>query len=103
LNNGNINSGNGTDSVLATFTSIGIGKISVVEIQNNCVSDTSSKTIEVKGDNGFNNFKVSPNPTTGLLNIEFETAENTIDIELFDMLGKSLMKTTVKHPGGFFK
>jgi len=104
LTQGIINSGNGTDSVYVTFTNIGTEKISVFQIENNCASDTATKTIEVINQpNGFNNFKISPNPTDGLLNIEFETAESTITIEIFDMIEKSLIKINTNHLGGVFK
>ena len=104
LPDGIINNGNGTDSVNVKFTSMGMKKISVVEIQNNCPSDTSSKTIEVINEpNGFNYFKLSPNPTDGIVNIEFETAESPINIEIFDMIGKSLMRINTNHSGGLFK
>jgi Secretion system C-terminal sorting domain len=104
LTNGIINGGNGTEMVNINFTTPGTQKISVTEIENNCASDTAFKTVEVINEpNGFNHFKVFPNPTTSSLNIEFETAETNVGIELFDMLGKSLLNTTVKHPGGIFK
>ena len=104
LTHGIINSGNGTDSITTKFTSTGTEKISVVEIQNNCASDTSSKTIEVINEsNGFNNFSFSPNPTDGLLNIEFKTSESAINIEIIDMIGKSLFQKNSYHTGGLFK
>ena len=107
VNNGKIESGIGTDSVSVIFTSIGIGKIKVIESANNCSSDTSSESIDIKDkinqQNGLNNFKIFPNPTTGLLNIEFETSEKNIDIEVIDLLGRSLLKTSTIHKGGLFQ
>ncbi|MFI5222074.1 MAG: T9SS type A sorting domain-containing protein [Bacteroidia bacterium] len=109
LNNGTINSGQGTNSAGVTFTSAGTRKINVIESQNNCASDTASKTVTVNvviglnEKNIFDHLNIYPNPTTGLLNIEFETSEKNIELEVFDVIGKSVLKNNLQHSGGLFQ
>jgi hypothetical protein len=106
---GNLSSGQGTNTVNAKFTTVGSSQINVAEMQNNCWSDTASKGITVNAVGGINeqaafeNFNVYPNPTSGLLNIEFETSGKIIELELFDILGRSALKGTLQHAGGLFQ
>ena len=78
LSAGNISSGQGTNSVNAIFTSAGSNQIYVAESQNNCWSDTASKSVTVNAVGGINeknifeNLNVYPNPTSGLLNLKHQ-------------------------------
>ncbi len=109
LDIGTVSSGQGTNSINGIFTIAGSSQISVAESQNNCWSDTSSKSVTVNIVGGINeqtafeNFNVYPNPASGLLNIEFETSGKNIEIELFDILGRSALKGTLQHAGGLFQ
>jgi Secretion system C-terminal sorting domain len=109
LSTGNISSGQGTNAVNAIFTSIGSNQINVSESQNNCWSDTASKSLTVNAVGGINekysfeNLNVYPNPTSGILNIEFETSDKIIVLEVFDILGKSVLKSSLQHTGGLFQ
>lgn len=109
LDIGTVSNGQGTNSINGIFTIAGSSQISVTESQNNCWSDTSSKSVTVNIVGGINeqtafeNFNVYPNPASGLLNIEFETSGKNIEIELFDILGRSALKGTLQHAGGLFQ
>ena len=109
LDIGTVSNGQGTNSINGIFTNAGSSQISVAESQNNCWSDTSSKSVTVNIVGGINeqtafeNFNVYPNPASGLLNIEFETSGKNIEIELFDILGRSALKGTLQHAGGLFQ
>ena len=110
VGNGNINSGNGTNMVSVVFNNIGTGSLKVFETAStSCKSDTSVKTISVMAGVGINEIynkgeiKIYPNPTNGLLTIEFETPEKNVDIEVLDLIGKSVLKTNSKHNGGVFQ
>ncbi|MFI5221167.1 MAG: T9SS type A sorting domain-containing protein [Bacteroidia bacterium] len=108
--NGNIQSGNGTNTVSVAFANIGTGTLNVTEKNStNCVSDTASKTITVTMGVGITNqtsidhFKIFPNPTSGILNIELTTDEKQIQIEVTDVLGKVLTTSKYSHSPGEFK
>jgi len=109
IDNGSISSGQGSYSVNALFGTAGTEKISVTETNLNCISDTSIKNVTVnvvggiENNNPFDQFNMYPNPTTGLLNIEFETSEKNIAIEVFDVIGKSVLKNNVQHTTGMFR
>jgi subtilisin-like proprotein convertase family protein len=52
----------------------------------------------------FNNFKVYPNPSNGIFNLEFNS-KNTSDVEInvFDMMGRSILKRVFKNKPTNFK
>ena len=100
-------SGQTTDSISVQWTANGTGNVSVkVTDTMNCYDSTNiniSVNVGLKELTIFSNLAVYPNPTSGLLNIEFETSVKNIDLEVFDIIGKSLLKTTSKHNGGLFQ
>jgi Secretion system C-terminal sorting domain/PKD-like domain len=100
-------SGQTTDSISVQWLANGTGNISVKVTDTQNCSDSASVNVSVNVGlnelNSFSNLSVYPNPTSGLLNIELETSEKNIDIEVFDIIGKSLLKTTAKHNGGLFQ
>ncbi len=108
--NGAINSGNGTNAVSATFANPGAGMVKVIETAaTSCKSDTAYKTVTVTPFSGiaqqemFNHLSVYPNPTSGQLNITFESSEKSIDVQVFDIMGRQVMKSTNRHSGGMFQ
>jgi subtilisin-like proprotein convertase family protein len=52
----------------------------------------------------FSNFKVYPNPSNGIFNLEFNS-KNTSDVEIsvFDMMGRSILKRVFKNKSTKFK
>ncbi|MGZ3921349.1 MAG: T9SS type A sorting domain-containing protein, partial [Bacteroidia bacterium] len=59
------------------------------------VSQSVSACTSINSVNGNNNqaLKVFPNPSNGVFNIE---ADSSVEIELFDAQGKSVLKTKVE-------
>ena len=51
----------------------------------------------------FSDFNIYPNPTSGLLTIELVTSEKKVDIEVFDLIGKLMIKNSTAHDGGVFQ
>jgi hypothetical protein len=104
---GNILSGQGTDSINVLWSSNGIKSVSLIATDSNKCYDSIGENITINVGinklNGFSNLSVFPNPTSGILNIEFETSEKNIQIEVLDMIGKSILKNTTKHNGGLFQ
>ena len=108
ITNGTEFSGGNTYWISVKWGNQNTGKVAVQESNSYCVGDTVSLNVNLTNtgideENVFNNFSVFPNPTTGLLNIELETSEKNIDLEVFDIIGKSLLKTTAKHNGGLLQ
>ncbi|MES2558181.1 MAG: PKD domain-containing protein [Bacteroidota bacterium] len=44
-----------------------------------------------------------PNPTSGLVNLQFETSSASIEIEVQDVSGKSVYHSDAKHTGGLYQ
>lgn len=67
----------------------------------NCGSDTLVQNVVISGLsvhklNAVNNFKVYPNPNTGLFNISFEQeAAKAVQLIIRDMTGRNLYETTI--------
>ncbi|MFI5222075.1 MAG: T9SS type A sorting domain-containing protein [Bacteroidia bacterium] len=110
VSNGNIVSGNGTSTVNVSFLNAGTGIVKVLETAaSNCLSDTATKNISVSVGVGINvnssfeHFRIFPNPTSGILNIELTTDEKQIQIEVIDVLGKVVKINSFTHHFGNFK
>lgn len=90
----------------ATYDLVHLYSLPVGSIQ--CVgSDTAH--IEVKLNtgmqhaNGFDRFNLYPNPTNGLLNLEFSTDEKLIQVQVVDVLGRVVKNLAYPHTAGDFK
>jgi len=69
-----------------------VSKSRMFEIKNEVPTSVDSKTT-------IDNFTLSPNPTTGQLDVRFSVSETTaVVIELNNVLGQSLKKETIKNP-----
>jgi len=108
IENGTQTYGGHTNSIGVLWGNQSMGKVAVQENNQYCLGDTVSLNVSltntgIEEKNVFNNLSVYPNPTTGLLNVDFETSEKTVDIEVLDISGKSILKTSSKHSGGLFQ
>ena len=108
ITNGTQNSGGFSESISVKWDDQNSGLIVVQESNLHCMSDTNFLAVNlttngINENKVFDKFSVFPNPTSGILNIEFETSEKNIQIEVMDMIGKSILKNTTKHDGGLFQ
>ncbi len=99
--------GNSTNMPDPTHVYPGVGLYTVMLIaSNNCGSDTTTIDINIiidniKDINLNNSLSIFPNPTTGELNIVFETYNNTnINLEIHSILGKLITNRTIKNAFG---
>ena len=109
VTNGTQTSGGNTNSIMVKWGSVNSGKVSVQETSNNnCKGDTVKLTVTlssagIEENKIFDKLNIYPNPTDGLLTIEFETAEKNVDLEVFDVSGKLVLQSLSKHNGGLFQ
>lgn len=71
----------------------------VVTNENNCSSESSSVNIAITGiimDENISNIHVYPNPTTGIVNLQFPASEKNVFTELYDMGGRVILKTALR-------
>lgn len=70
--------------------------------QDGCTS-TTCKTIDTQSlsTEGFNtlDFTLFPNPTTGIINIEFNSAESNTTLQIIDVVGKIVMAEEFNYSG----
>jgi len=51
----------------------------------------------------FNNFKVYPNPSNGIFNVEFNSrSTSNVEIKLFDIMGRNILKRVFKNNSTMF-
>ncbi|MEI6508312.1 MAG: T9SS type A sorting domain-containing protein [Bacteroidota bacterium] len=105
---GNILNGQGTNNIDVVFVDLGKDYLKVNEYSSTCVSDTASITIQVNGvgineTNTFEHFKLFPNPTKGILNIELTSLEKQVEIHVFDIEGSSVKSFQFENNKDIFK
>lgn len=93
LTNGNIISGQGTDSIAVQWNSVGLGKVIVRLTNSNNCSDTSGINVSIlpTGINYLENnnlISIYPNPTDGIFTIDFGNLNENKTIFIFDVSGK---------------
>ena len=104
---GSILSGQATNAINVQWSSNGIKTVTLMATDSiNCydsIGENVTINVGLNKVTGFANLSVYPNPTTGLVNVDFESSEKTIDLEVLDVLGKSILRSTSKHSGGLFQ
>lgn len=83
-----------------TITATQVGTYTVMAENNDCISLVSQSGIEITGAIlGVSNFEdiqavIFPNPSNGKLNIHFTEIEKNIDLEIVDIVGKTVFSKT---------
>lgn len=97
-------------SPVVTYNTAGIYDVSLEVTNTAGATDSEEKTnyiiveeiLGVNGQNSIENLSLYPNPTKGKVTLELnsEDAGKTINVELFDLLGRSLYSTKAETTGG---
>lgn len=97
VDGGSIQSGQGSDSILVEWTTLGNGEVRVRV--NDVCSDSASLTVAVLnvGINGFrsNDFTVYPNPTQGSFQLQLTSGQSNGRVSIYNTVGQIVFNDTI--------
>jgi hypothetical protein len=71
-----------------TYTAIQAGAYSVIVTIDGCSTESDPTTMVGTGETSHSSVQVYPNPTTGVVNIEWQTADAETKVEVYSMTGQ---------------
>jgi hypothetical protein len=109
INNGSSDNCSFTQSInLNIFTSVGLYPVELTSVDASGNSSSDNFTVEVidsgvgLSENSLNRIKVLPNPTSGIVYIDFDYQTNDALVEVFDCTGKRVQQI-LKSDSGLLK
>ena len=71
--------------------------------QEEVIEEVEDKLVMPRNNLKLKGFSAFPNPTDGILNIEFQAEESPVIVQVLDASGRTLFKDTVNNFGGVYK